>query len=388
MAQSGLATLGFGRDVFEPEHDAFRETMRRFIQREVEPNVRRWEEEGFFPADLFRKAGEAGVLCAGIPAEYGGMGGDVRHHIVMNEELAYSPLAAALEGSLSIDFSSYAILNDGTEEQRREWLPRFARGETIAEIALSEPGAGSDAGAIKTSARRDGGDYIINGQKSWITNGPILTMALVVCRTKTEGDTDGYSMFLVPTDTPGVTIRETDLMMKSCGGVAEMFLEDVRIPAGNLLGGVEGNGLRSALKLIGLGRVMMASKAIAACEAALEITRDYVHTRRAFGQAIDQFQNTQFKLASISTEIAAGRALADQSIRRYAEGRLSVADGARAKLFCTEVEGRVMDECLQLHGGAGFTNEYPISKMYLLARAHRIYGGTSEIMRDIIYRSM
>lgn len=388
MSVSGLATIGFGRDVFEPEHDAFRETMRRFIQKEVEPNVRRWEEEGFFPADLFRKAGQAGVLCAGIPTEYGGMGGDVRHHIVMNEELAYSPSAAALEGGLSIDFSAYAFLNDGTEEQRREWLPRFATGETIAEIALSEPGAGSDASAIKATARKDGGDYILNGQKCWITNGPILTMALVVCRTRTEGDKDGYSMFIVPTDAPGVAIQETDLMMKSCGGVAEMFLEDVRLPVRNLLGEEEGNGLRSALKLIGLGRVMMATKAAAASEAALEITRDYVRTRRAFGQAIDEFQNTQFKLASLSAEIAAARALADQAIKRYAEGRLSVADGARAKLFCTEVEGRVMDECLQLHGGAGFTNEYPISKMYLLARAHRIYGGTSEIMRNIIYRSM
>ncbi|MCZ4342874.1 acyl-CoA dehydrogenase family protein [Sphingomonadaceae bacterium G21617-S1] len=388
MSQGDLATLGFGRDVFEPEHDAFRDTMRKFIQREVEPNVRQWEKDGFFPAELFRKAGQAGILCAGIPTEYGGMGGDIFHQIVMNEELGYSPLAAALEGGLSTDFTAYALYNDGTEEQKREWLPGFATGETIAEIALSEPNAGSDASAIKTSARRDGGDYVLNGQKSWISNGPILNLALVVCRTQTEGEKEGFSMFLVPTNLPGVTIRETDLMMKSCGGVAEMFLDDVRIPASYLVGGEEGNGLRTALKLIGLGRVNMATKVTAASEAALAITLEYVRSRRAFGKAIDEFQNTQFKLASISAEIAAARALADQAIKRYAEGRLSIADGARAKLFCTEVEGRVMDECLQLHGGAGFTNEYAISKMYVLARAHRIYGGTSEIMRNIIFRAL
>jgi acyl-CoA dehydrogenase len=388
MAQGGLATIGFGREVYEPEHEAFRETMRRFVQKEIEPNVRQWEKDGFFPAELFRSAGKAGVLCAGIPTEYGGMGGDLRHHVVMNEELGYSPLAAALEGGLSTDFSAYAFLNDGTEEQRREWLPALAAGEAIVEIALSEPNAGSDTSGIKAFARRDGDDYILNGQKSWISNGPILTMALVVCRTKPEGEKDGFSMFIVPTDLPGVTIRETDLMMKSCGGVAELFLDDVRIPARYLLGETEGSGLRSALKLIGLGRVNMATKVTAASEAALEITLDYVRSRRAFGKTIDEFQNTQFKLASLSAEISAARALADQAIKLISENRLSIEDGARAKLFCSEVEGRVMDECLQLHGGAGFTNEYPISKMYILARAHRIYGGTSEIMRSIIFRSL
>jgi alkylation response protein AidB-like acyl-CoA dehydrogenase len=383
-----LATLGYGRDVFRPDHEAFRETARRFMQREVEPNVRQWEKDGFFPAELFRKAGAAGLLCAAIPEEYGGGGGDILHHIILHEEHAYTPAAASLEGGLLTDFVSFALHQSGTEEQKREWLPFFASGEGIAEIGLSEPDAGSDAQGIKTFARRDGDDWVINGQKAWITNGPILTVLFVVANTRTDGGRDGKSIFIVPMDAKGVSRQTTDLMAKTCGGVGEIFFTDVRVPARNLLGGAEGNGLRAALGLIGVGRLATGARSTAACEVALDITLDYVKTRRAFGQTIFQFQNTQFQLASMATEIAAARAFVDKTIKAAAEDRLEAAETAKLRLFCTEVEGRVMDTCLQLHGGIGFSNEHIISKMYALARVHRIYGGTSEIMRDIIARAM
>ena len=389
MAQGRLATLGFGRDVFAPEHEAFRATLRRFFQKEVEPNVRQWEKDGFFPAELFRKAGQAGVLCAGIPEEYGGMGGDLLHHMILHEEHAYTPACVALEGGLSTDFTAYALLNAGTEAQKHEWLPRFASGESIAEIGLSEPGAGSDANAITTHARPDGiGGYIITGQKAWITNAPIMTVILAVCRTRPPGERDGLSIFIVPMDAEGVSRRSTELMAKGAGGVGEIFFDEVRVPAEALLGGVEGGGLKAALSLITIGRVATAVRAIAACEVALELTVDYAKTRRAFGRTIFEFQNTQHKLASVATETRAGRYFVDAAIAKMVAGNLDVAEASMLRVFCTEVEGRVMDECLQLFGGNGYSNENIISKMYALARVHRIYGGTSEIMRNIIARSL
>lgn len=383
-----LATLGFGRDCFESEHDAFRETARRFMRREVEPNVTQWEKDGFFPAALFKAAGKAGLLCAAVPEEYGGAGGDIRHLFVLYEEHAYTPAAAALEGGLLTDFTSLAIYESGTEEQKREWLPFFAEGNGIAEIGLSEPGAGSDAAAIKTYARRDGDDYVINGQKCWITNGPIMTVVLCVARTKGAGERDGLSIFIVPMDSPGVSRRETDLFMKSAGGVGEIFFDDVRVPARNLLGGVEGRGLRQAMGLINSGRIGMACRATASMDVALAMTLDYVKQRKVFGKTVFEFQNTQFKLASIATELAASRALTDRVVQLNTDGRLTTVEAAKAKLFATETQFRVIDECMQLFGGNAMTNEYILSKMFGLARVQRVYGGTSEIMRDYIARSL
>jgi alkylation response protein AidB-like acyl-CoA dehydrogenase len=388
MAIGNLASLGFGRDVFRSDHDAFRETTRRFFQTEVDPNVRQWEADGFYPAELFKKAGTAGLLCAGIPTEYGGGGGDVLHHMILHEEHGYAMGGASLEAGLGTDLTAYVLFNGGTEEQKREWLPFFACGDGIAEVGLSEPGAGSDARGIKTFAKRDGDDYVINGQKMWMSNGPIMTVLFVVAKTVTEGR-DGTTMFIVPMDTKGISrSKPTDLMLKSCGGVAEVFFDDVRIPARYVLGGEEGKGLKAALSVITLGRVTVGARAIAACELALELTVDFVKNRRAFGQTIFEFQNTQFKLASVATEIAAGRAFVDSALKKLAEGTLGQVEAAKLKLFCSELEGRVMDECLQLHGGAGFSNEYVISKMYAHARVHRIYVGTSEIMRQIIGNSL
>jgi acyl-CoA dehydrogenase len=389
MNESGQTELGLDRPLFSAEHQSFRATVRRFFKKEIEPNVRQWQKEGFYPAELFSKAGSAGLLCAGIPSEYGGGGGDVLHHLILHEEHGYSPAGASLEAGLATDLTAYVLLNAGTDAQKREWLPKFARGEGIAEVGLSEPGAGSDAKAIKTFAKRDGSDYVINGSKMWMSNGPIMTVLFLVAKTN-EGGRDGTSMFIVPIKgTKGITVsKPTELMMKSCGGVAEIFFDNVRVPAANLLGGIEGKGLNSALGAITLGRMATAARCLAACELALQMTTEYTKNRKAFGNRIFDFQNTQFKLATMKTEIAVGRSFVDDYLTRLSLGKLDQTQSAMAKLWASELEGRVMDECVQLHGGAGFSDEYPISKMYAFARVHRIYVGTSEIMRTIIARSM
>lgn len=391
MHASSDNLLGYGRDVFSPEHDAFRDTVRRFFQKEVEPNVRRWEADGFFPKELFREAGQAGLLCAGIPEEYGGAGGDFLHHAILYEEHGYSPAGAALDGGLCTDTTAYVILQGGTEEQKKEWLPRFATGEVISEVGVTEPHSGSDVASMKTYAVRDGTDYVINGHKMWITNSPIANMLVVAARLRTDDQKDGpICMFIVDYEqVKGVTVSApTDLMMKSAGGCAEIFFDNVRVPKECLLGGVEGRGMANALGTISIARLAMATRMAAACELALQLTIEFVSHRKAFGKRVIEFQNTQFKLAQVKTETAVAREFIDALLRRSADGGVDQNDAAMAKLWLSEMEARTMDECLQLFGGAGFSNEYPISKMYALARVHRLYLGTSEIMRLSIARSL
>ena len=387
---SEMASLGYNREVFKPEHEAFREVVRRFFQREVEPNYRQWEKDGFYPAELFKTAAEYGILCAGIPEEYGGGGGDMLHQVVLHEEHGYSAAGASLEAGLCTDLSTFVLLDGGTDEQKKEWLPFFASGRGIAEVGLTEPGAGSDARAIKTFARRDGDDYVINGSKMWMSNGPLITVLFVVAKTETGGDRDAMSMFIIPfEETKGVTVsKPTPLMTKSCGGVSEIFFDDVRIPARNLLGGEEGRGLHSAMGTIAAGRMALAARCVAACELALAMTIDYTKERKAFGQTVFEFQNTQFALATLKADIAAGRALVDSYLNKLDDNRLGADESAIAKLWTSELEARVMDQCLQLHGGMGYSDEMPISKMYSFARVHRIFLGTSEIMRSTIARSL
>lgn len=389
MFHKDISTLGFGRDVFEDEHEAFRETARRFFQREVRPNLKQWEKDGFFPADLFREASKIGLLCPGVPEEYGGAGGDVRYHVIVHEEHCYTPFAVSLESGVTTDISTYCILQCGTEEQKKEWIPSIAAGETICEIGISEADAGSDVQGIKTHAVRDGDDYIINGQKMWLSNGPILTMVLLAAKTKDSEGRDRISMFMVPTDLEGVTVTPAmDLMLKNCGGVSELYLDNVRIPARFLLGGVEGRGLAAAFSMLTLGRVVTSARATATSELTIAMTLEYVKERKAFGKRIFDFQNTQFKLAGAVAETAAARAMTDSAIKKLAEGRCDDVEAVKTKLFTTEAEWRTLDECLQLYGGSGFSNDQAISKMYTLGRVHRVYGGTSEIMREIISRSL
>jgi acyl-CoA dehydrogenase len=383
--RASLDMLGYGREIFSEEHDAFRSTTRRFFQKEIEPNVRQWEQDGFYPATLFKKAGAAGLLCAGIPTAYSGAGGDMLHLIIFHEEHGYSVAGAALEAGMSTDISAYAVLFAGTEEQKREWLPRFASGEVIAELGLTEAQSGSDPRSIQTFARRDGDDFVINGSKMWISNGPILTELIVVARTD-----EGTALFLVPMrGMKGVTVsKATELMLKGAGGVSEIFLDNVRVPARYKLGGDDVRSLANALQTVTIGRLATAARMLAACELAYHLTVDFVKNRKAFGQRVFDFQNTQFKLATVKTEIAVGRGYLDQLMRRSLHGKVDPVESAMAKLWISEMESRVMDECLQLHGAAGVSNEYPISKMYSFARVHRIFLGTSEIQRVTIARTI
>lgn len=383
------ASMGFGRHCFDEEHEAYRDAFRKFLQRQVAPNLRQWERDGFFPAELFAEAGKSGLLCPGIPTEYGGGGGDLRHQVVLHEEYCYLPGGAALEAGLTTDFTSYCFLNNGTEDQRREWLPQMASGEQIIEIAMSEADAGSDVQGTKSYAVRDGDDYILDGRKMWISNGPILTSILVLAKTRGPDDRDSFSMFIVPVDTPGVThIGPTELLLRSAGGVSEFYFDSVRLPAQSLLGGIEGKGLKAALSLMTLGRVCTSGRAMATSELALSLTIDYVKERKAFGQRVADFQNTQFQLATCYADLVAGRALTDSAIAKLAAGTLSDVDAASAKYFTTEAEWRILDTCLQMHGGTGFGNDHPLSKMWTLGRVHRVYGGTSEIMRAMIARQL
>jgi acyl-CoA dehydrogenase len=386
-----LDTLGFGRKLYSPEHEAYRASVRRFFKAEIEPNIKRWEKEGCSPRELQRQAGKVGILCPGIPEEYGGGGGDMLHQMILAEEHGYSTAGAALEAGLTIDIVSYPILYSGTEEQRREWLPRFAAGEVISEIGLTESGGGSDTRAIKTYARRDGDDYVINGSKMWMANGPELTMLLVVAKTEAKGGSrENMTVFIVNfNEVKGVTAaKPTELMLKGVGVLGEVFFDEVRVPARCILGGQEGTGLGKAYGLLSAGRLANAARWMAACELALLLTVQYAKNRKAYGQTVLDFQNTQFKLASVLAEVTVGRTYLDTVLERLVGSNVDFQDACIAKLWVSELEARVMDECLQFFGGFGYANEFPISKMYAFARVHRIYLGTSEIQRKIIARGL
>jgi len=365
--------------------------VRRFFKREIEPYVKEWQNDVFFPAEVFKKAGQAGLLCAGIPEVYGGGGGDFLHHAILYEEHGFSPGGPGMEAGVTTDTAAYAVYHGGTEAQKHEWLPQFASGEAISEVGVTEPHSGSDPRSMKTYARRVGGDYVINGQKMWMTNGPIMTMLIVAARTGENTDGRGkISMFLVPIKgTKGVTVSNPlELMLKSAGGVSQVFFEDVRVPASSILGGEEGRGMNAALDTITTARLAMSARMVATCELAFLMTVDFVKNRSAFGQKVFDFQNTQFKLASVKTELSVARIYIDELLARNVEGRVDPVEASMAKLWISEMEGRVIDELLQLHGGAGFSDDYPISKMYTFARVHRLYLGTSEIQRLTIARTI
>ena len=384
-----IENLGYGRPIFGEEHEAYRQSLRAFFRKAIEPNIRQWEKDGFFPRDLFRQAAAAGLLGASIPVEYGGAGGDFLHHAILFEEHGYSTGGASLEAGLTSEVAALAILDSGTEEQKRYWLPLICAGDVVCDLALTEPHSGSDPRSMKTSARRDGSDYIIDGAKMWISNAPILDMFIVVARDVEADPRNGFTAFLVDADTPGLTVSApTELMMRSSGGVAQVFFEEMRVPASSILGGVAGRGLSDSLGNITIARLTTAARMMAACELALALTVDFVKSRIAFGKPVAEYQNTQFKLAQVATEIRVGRIMVDDMLRRAMTNEVSIAESAMAKLWVSEMEARTMDECVQLFGGAGVSNEYPISKMYAFARIHRIYLGTSEMQKIAIARSI
>ncbi|HIF10349.1 MAG TPA: acyl-CoA dehydrogenase [Sneathiellales bacterium] len=374
---------------FDEGHDIFRTHVRKFLDRECVPHVDQWLADGIVPKEIWYKAGEAGLLCMSQPEEYGGAGGSFLHTTILVEEMA----DALIEGpgwGLHNDIVAPYIENYGSEDQKQNWLPKMATGELIGAIAMTEPGTGSDLQGIKMTAVKDGNHYVINGQKTFITNGQNANLIIVVAKTDPEMGAKGTSLIVVETDDADGFKRGRNLEKVGCHAqdTSELFFDDVRVPTSNLLGAESGQGFIQLMEQLPQERLLVGVQAVAAAEAALRITAEYVKERKAFGRAIADFQNTRFKLAEVKTKVTAGRMFVDRCIELLLEGNLDVTTGAMVKLWTSEMEFEVMDECLQLFGGYGYMSEYPISRMWAGARVQRIYAGTSEIMKELIGRTI
>ena len=376
------------RNLFNTEHEAFRETVRKFYAKEVVPNIEKYEQQQHVDRELWNKAGTMGLLCATMPEAYGGSGVDRLYSMILIEEQAYA-MDSSTGFSLHSDIVANYINNFGNEAQKHYWLTRMASGETVTAIAMSQPGTGSDLQAVRTTAVLDGDDYIINGSKIFITNGYLCDMAVVVCKT---GDTDkgsaNLSLIIVEADRVGFSKGKplNKIGMKG-QDTCELFFDHVRVPKENLLG-MEGMGFMMLMKELAWERMLVAIICQAGAEAALAHTVQYTKERKAFGKTISSFQNTRFKLAELRTEIDFCRAYLDRCMQLQLEENLSIDAAAAAKYKISEMFSKVVDECLQLHGGYGYMLEYPIARAYLDNRANRIYAGTNEIMKELISRSL
>ena len=375
--------------LWSAEHQIFRQTVRNFLHTEVEPFVDDWVEAHAIPRSFWLKAAEAGLLGVDIPPAYGGPGGDFLMRLVIAEELGYSVAGASMAPSLIADGTAEILYRSANEEQRRAYLPRMCRGEMLFGLAITEPDSGSDVSSIRTTARRDGNEWVINGAKTYITQASIADAFMVVARTGDEPGFRGLSVIIVEADRPGFRRgRALKKMGVNASNTGELMFEDVRVPVENLLG-AEGKGMAICLGGVNMDRITWPLIAHAAAQRAFDETVEFVKNRKAFGQTVFDFQNTQFKLAEIKTELAVGRAFLDHLIRDYqAHGRLDTLKCAMAKMWLPEMEARVLDTCVQLHGGAGYMDEYPVSRLYTAARLHRIFAGTAEIMRLLVARSL
>ena len=375
------------RTLFSHEHEMFRDTVRRFIADEVTPHHADWEQAGIVPREAWLKAGGAGLLCTSVPEEYGGMGGDFLHSTIMVEEMARAG-ATGPTFYLHSEIVAPYLVAYGTEEQKQRWLPRMATGEVITALGMSEPSGGSDLQGMKTVALREGDEYVVNGQKVFITAGFNADLLVLAAKTDPKLGAKGVSLILVETDRPGFG-RGRKLEKIGCKGqdTAELFFSDLRVPASNVLG-QEGRGFVQLMTELPQERLVQAIRAVASSEAALEWTVDYAVQRKMFGQTLSDFQNTQFKLAEMKSDIMAQRVFLDRCIELHLERRLDAVDAAALKLTTTELQGRVMDQCLQLFGGWGYMWEYPIARAFVDARLGRIGGGSVEVMKQIIARSM
>ncbi|MCS6944760.1 MAG: acyl-CoA dehydrogenase family protein [Sutterellaceae bacterium] len=375
------------RTLFSPEHEAFRATVRRFVTERIAPQHARWEEQGYVDREVWLQAGAAGLLCTSIPETYGGAGADRLASVVVMEELAAAGASGPGFGLHSEIVAPY-LLHYGTEEQKRRFLPRMARGEVIGAIAMTEPSAGSDLQGIRTTARRDGDCYVLNGAKTFITNGWLCDLVIVVAKTDPAAGAKGISLLLVERGMEGF---EKGQRLKKVGlkaqDTAELFFRDVRVPAANLLGR-EGEGFIYLMQQLPWERLQIAVMAVATARAALQHTIAYVGERRAFGTPIGGFQNTRYTLADVATEIEVGQVFVDRCLQLLEEGKLDSATASMAKLWCSEMQFRAIDACVQLHGGYGYMWEYPVTRLWADARVQRIYGGTSEIMKELIARSL
>jgi acyl-CoA dehydrogenase len=376
------------RKLFNEDHDMLRESVRAFLAQEAAPFHEQWEKDGQVDRALWNKAGEMGFLCPTVPEEYGGPGLDFRFNIVVTEEIGYAGLTGIGWG-LHSDIGVPYIVNYASEEVKQKYLPGCVSGEYVTAIAMSEPGAGSDLQGIKTTAVRNDDGWVLNGSKTFITNGQHANLIVVVAKTDPSQGARGTSLFLVDTDNaPGFERgRNLDKMGMKAQDTSELFFNNVQLPEDALIGG-EGQGFGCLMDELPQERLNVAVLAMASIEAALEWTVDYVTDRKAFGKPIASFQNTQFVLADLATEFNAARVFVDRCAELHVEGNLDTATASMAKLKSTELQCRVMDECVQLHGGYGYMWEYPIARAFVDARVQRIYAGTSEVMKLIIARSM
>jgi acyl-CoA dehydrogenase len=366
----------------------FRDAVTRFVDAEMVPNDEQWRKQQHVGKDIWRKAGETGLLCTDISTDYGGVGGDFRHEAILYEETARRGITGFGQGVHSI--CAHYLINHGTEDQKRRLLPKMASGELIGAIGMSEPGAGSDLQALKTRALRDGDAYIVNGSKIFITNGFLAGLIALVVKTTPGQGAKGTSILMVETaNLQGFRVgRILDKMGMKSQDTAELFFEDVRVPAENLLGGSEGQGFYQLMSDLPYERALIAVSGVGAMEGALAETVRYVKDRKAFGKSIAEFQNTKFKLAELATKTHIARVFVDDVIAKVANGTLDTVTASMAKYWVSDTQQEVLDECVQLHGGYGYMNEYLVCRMFADARVQRIYGGTNEIMKELISRAL
>ncbi len=375
------------RTLFNADHEAFRDSVRRFIEREIVPHHAGWEDQGYVDREVWRKAGANGLLCLTMPEEYGGAGVDKLFSIVQIEELTRAGCSGIGFGLHSEIVAPY-LLRYGTDEQKQRWLPKLASGEVIGAIAMSEPAAGSDLQAVKTTAIKKDDHYVLNGSKTFITNGWHADVVIVVAKTNPEAGAKGTSLLVVERGMPGF---EKGKRLKKLGlkaqDTSELFFDNVKVPLNNLLG-AENSGFISLMQELPWERLQIAIAAVASAQIAIDRTIDYVKERKAFGQAVASFQNTRFTLAEMQTQVQVAQVFVDRCIELLMKHELDTATASMAKYWTSDLQCKVIDECLQLHGGYGFMWEYPIARQFADSRVQRIYGGTNEIMKEVIARSM
>jgi len=365
------------------------EQARRFIAAEFVPHLEKWHDEHFYPREVWTKAGAAGLLCASMPEDYGGAGGSFAHEAVIDREYSlagFDTFGASLHSGIVAPY----ILNYGTEEQKRRWLPKLATGELIGAIAMSEPGTGSDLQGVRTTAKKSGNGYVLNGSKTFITNGQHANLIIVVAKTDSKQGAKGVSLMVVETaDAQGFRRgRKLKKLGMDSADTSELFFEDVALPAESLLGIEEGQGFYQLMKELPQERLIVSVHAVAMIERALALTIDYVKQRQAFGKKIVEFQNTQFVLAECKSEATVAKVFLNHCIERHVKGELDTVTASMAKYWLSDLVGKIVDRCLQLFGGYGYMDEYPISRLYRDARVMRIYAGTNEIMKLMIARSL
>jgi acyl-CoA dehydrogenase len=371
------------RNLYDSDHQMFRDSLRKFLEVEAMPHHEQWEKDGMVSDEIWLKAGEQGFLCPMIPEEYGGLATDFRYNCIVNEEIGRSG-CTGLGWTLHNDITVPYIVRYGSEEQKKKYLPRFITGELITAIAMTEPGAGSDLQGTKTTAVLDGDHYILNGSKTFITNGQKAGLVIVVAKTDSSAGSKGISLFLVEADLPGFSKgKNLNKLGLKAQDTSELFFQDVRVPKENLLG-EEGRGFIYLMQDLPQERLSIAVGAVANAKAILEATIDYTKERKAFGTTVASFQNTQFKLAELSAEIDCAEVYTDRCTELLLDDKLDTVTASKAKLLTTDLQCKVADECLQLFGGWGYMWEYPVCRAFADSRIQRIYGGTNEIMKLII----